>query len=325
MNSRLVDIMVILSGMCALSEVTIITSNIQNIVDFGLTDRGQFDFRLASYSCQALLRMVPTKINQEDPNPPKKYDSEHQMFQQLEKLLVEGIEFKKDSHYMPMAKNALMLIYQLGESPDKFSAQIIRKICEKIQAQQESSEEGMKVETYVLSRLCYIVGQISLCQLNYLDVNVFNELKRRNFLREQKAEADKKQKKDAEKKKLKRTSMIRATALETPKTGNVEEDDMGIVGAEADDAEAEFIRNVCEKEILYGSTLLASMAPLVLAICSNPTKYPDPDLRASASLALSKFMLVSSEFCEQNLQLVSVTVCQISTEFNKIILVIYRP
>jgi len=289
-------------GMCALSEVTIVTSNIQNIIDFGLSHRGQFDFRLASYSCQSLLRMVPSKLSQEDPLPPKKYDSDHPMLVQLEKLLVEGITFKQDNHYMPMAKNALMLIFQLGESPDKFSARIVRKVCEKIKNNQEEIDEEIKVETFVLSRLCYLVGQIALCQLNYLDVNVFNELKRRNFLREQKAENDRKQKKDSEKKKAKRTSMIRTTAMETPKTGG-EDDDMGVVGAEADDAEAEFIRNVCEKEIMYGSTLLASICPVITSICSQPNKYPDPELRASASLALSKFMLVSSEFCEQNLQL----------------------
>lgn len=95
--------------------------------------------------------------------------------------------------------------------------------------------------------------------------------------------------------------------METPKTGG-EDDDMGVVGAEADDAEAEFIRNVCEKEIMYGSTLLASICPVITSICSQPNKYPDPELRASASLALSKFMLVSSEFCEQNLQLVRMEV-----------------
>merc|ERR1711884_100959 len=111
-----------------------------------------------------------------------------------------------------------------------------------------------------------------------------------------------KKKKDLEAKKKKRTSMVRSTAMETPKTG-AEDDDMGVVGAEADDAEAEFIRNICEKEVLYGDTLLAAIAPLILNICSNPSKFPDPALRSSASLALSKFMLVSSEFCESHLQL----------------------
>jgi condensin complex subunit 1 len=73
---------------------------------------------------------------------------------------------------------------------------------------------------------------------------------------------------------------------------NQEEDDMRLVGAEADDVVAE----LSEKEILFGST------PLILTIFSNPTKYPDIDLGASASLALSKFMLVSSDFCDTHPQ-----------------------
>lgn len=83
----------------------------------------------------------------------------------------------------------------------------------------------------------------------------------------------------------------------------VDDDDMGVVGAEADDAEAEFIRSVCEKEIVTGNNLLGLFAPALIEICLYPHKYPDTKLRASASLALAKFMLVSSEFCEEQLQL----------------------
>ena len=157
-----------LVGMCALSEVSIVTSNVQNIVDFGLSEKieGYYDFRLASYSCQALLRLVPPKLSQEDPNPPKKFDTDHKMFQQLERLLVEGIEYQKDVHYMPMAKNALMLIFQLGEGPDRFTGDLVKKICEKIKAK-EDSDDGNKAETFVLSRLCYVVGQIALCQVSF--------------------------------------------------------------------------------------------------------------------------------------------------------------
>ena len=61
---------------------------------------------------------------------------------------------------------------------------------------------------------------------------------------------------------------------------------MGVVGAEADDAEAEFIRTVCEKELLSGDTLLNHFTPLLVAICSNPTKYQDPDLRYLLSIYL---------------------------------------
>ena len=109
---------------------------------------------------------------------------------------------KKDQHYMPMGKNALMVIYQLGESPDTFALDIFKTICWKIRSKQQAvpTGGGFKVENFVLSRLFFLLGQVALCQLNYLDVNVFNELKRRNHLGEIKLE---KEKKDLVKKKAK--------------------------------------------------------------------------------------------------------------------------
>ena len=53
-----------------------------------------------------------------------------------------------------------------------------RKICEMIRTQHSEEEEELKVKNFIMSRLCYLLGQIALCHLNYLDVNVFNELKR---------------------------------------------------------------------------------------------------------------------------------------------------
>ena len=97
---------------------------------------------------------------------------------------------------------------------------------------------------------------------------------------------------------------------------------MGLAGgATADDAEAEYIRSITEKDIVTGAlpistqltsicdeisscglvnsflfylggNLLAKYAPLLIAVCSNQKKYPDQELRAAASLSLAKFMLV---------------------------------
>ena len=135
-----------------------------------------------------------------------------------------------------------------------------------------------------------------------MDVGIFGELKKRNALRELKAEKEK----TARKTKNKR----RTSALDSPRgnrasTGgaNTEDDDMGVVGAEADDAEAEYLRNVCENEVVTGENILAMFSPMIEAVCLYPEKYPDPSLRSSASLALSKFMLVSGQFCEKYLQL----------------------
>ena len=54
----------------------------------------------------------------------------------------------------------------------------------RIQAAKTPDEGEVKMGTYILRRLCFLVGEIALNQLNYLDVNVFNELKRRNYLRQ---------------------------------------------------------------------------------------------------------------------------------------------
>merc|ERR1711997_1137564 len=152
-----------------------------------------------------------------------------------------------------------------------------------------------------LRRLVFVVGHIAVCQLNYLDVMVFNELKRRNNLREQKKEND-----SAAKKKAARKNKSGSTStLETPKGSKAkeEDEDMDVVGAQADDDEQEFIKNICEKELLSGDSLLGLFAPLLIDICSSPIKYPESKLRAAATLSLAKFMLISEKFCENNLQL----------------------
>lgn len=134
---------------------------------------------------------------------------------------------------------------------------------------------------------------------------MFGELKRRNALREMKKE---KEKVKAKSKTKRRASAMhenspRIRASIGSNAGAADEEDE-VVGAEADDAEAEYIRSVCEKEIVNApGNLLTSFAPSIIEVCLYPHKYPDAKLRAAASLALAKFMLVSSEFCEEQLQL----------------------
>ena len=53
---------------------------------------------------------------------------------------------------------------------------------------------------------------------------------------------------------------------------------MDVIGAQADDEEQDFIRSVCEKEILSGDNLLGMFAPLIKDICSSPLQYPDPQV-----------------------------------------------
>ena len=136
-----------------------------------------------------------------------------------------------------MAQQAIAVLYKLSEYPDKLAATIIKRLAEKFsismisksipdlkinsEPHDELNEENtvstnvQKMGQEHLRRLVFVVGHIALCQLNYLDVLVFNEMKRRNNLREQKKEKD-----SAAKKKASRRSKGGSTSnLETPRGG----------------------------------------------------------------------------------------------------------
>ena len=72
---------------------------------------------------------------------------------------------------------------------------------------------------------------------------------------------------------------------------------MDIIGAQADDEEQDFIRNVSEKEVLSGDNLLGMFAPLIIDICNSPVKYPDPKVwRLKNYVSLSFIYLKSLIF-----------------------------
>uniref|UniRef100_A0A2K5S6E3 Condensin complex subunit 1 n=1 Tax=Cebus imitator TaxID=2715852 RepID=A0A2K5S6E3_CEBIM len=85
----------------------------------------------------------------------------------------------------------------------------------------------------------------------------------------------------------------------SPETATEEE--LGLVGATADDTEAELIRGICEMELLDGKQTLAAFVPLLLKVRNNPGLYSNPNLSEAASLALGKFCMISATFCESQL------------------------
>lgn len=66
---------------------------------------------------------------------------------------------------------------------------------------------------------------------------------------------------------------------------------MGLTGAVDDDVEAEVFRKVCDSEVC-GCGLLGSLLPLVVTVVTKPGMFTSLQLQTSATLALSKYMLV---------------------------------
>lgn len=294
----------IILAMCANAEQSIILSNFDVLTASGLGEQGEQDFALVKETCHALLRVAVVKPKTDAPTAPNRLDRDHEIFKRLSKILIQGLTNLKDRQYSPMALKAVSVIYALAEHPDLICEEVIQEMYQILEnpSQDEgsppdnTSDNNFSVPAGVLTRFCVVLGHVAVCQLVHLDIYVFSELKRRNNLKEE-MEVEKKRKKTRKSKK--------SSASDVSK-GSQETDldeEMGLVGAVADDTEAEYIRYVCETEIINSDNLLGTIKPMIWTLCTNPGKYKNTELQAASSLTLAKYMMVSSKVCEENLQL----------------------
>ncbi|XP_066297362.1 condensin complex subunit 1-like [Branchiostoma lanceolatum] len=314
----------LLLGMAAGAEADIVRSNVDVLVQEGLGQRGQEDMQLARDTCTALLKLAGNQKRKAGCHEePLRFPADHDMFTGLANILVNGVENLANPYWIPLMEQGLNVVYRLSETPDIVIGNIIKGVATVVlqareaESAQKQAKEPESAETPegdeppaspakvitcssgVLSRLLALAGHCALRQLVHLDVALTGELKRRRMLQEERnCKAGQKGNMSANN----TPSSTPAGKGKDDKEMSME-DEMGLAGASADDAEAEYIRKICEKEVVTGSSLLALLAPVIVAVCANPTMFPHPQLRATASLALAKYMLVSSEFCEAHLQL----------------------
>jgi condensin complex subunit 1 len=75
------------------------------------------------------------------------------------------------------------------------------------------------------------------------------------------------------------------------------------VGADAEDADAEFILAVLENDVVSTKGVLGQYSGLLIKICQRPDLYSDLLVQHAAVTALMRYMLVSSKFCSDNIRL----------------------
>lgn len=67
------------------------------------------------------------------------------------------------------------------------------------------------------------------------------------------------------------------------------EEETGLEGAVADDADAEYVRNVCERDIVHGGAALARYLPLLRWLLANPARATHK-LQAAAALTFTRLL-----------------------------------
>lgn len=228
-----------LLAMVASAQTATISTNMGVLVKVGLGERGAKDFRLAHLTCAALLKMAPSKAST-DNQAPMRFLPTEEMFQRVKTLLLDGLNNLDDVHYCQFASTAVSLIYQLAEHPDSIIGEIMKEMCKSAYTNNRNAESGeLEISSSVLTRILVIAGQVAIKQLVHLDVHVYTELRRRARVREEKQEETSKQKRNLAQSASRRRASVR------PSSEDAGEDDE-LVGAVADDEEAEFVRKVSE-------------------------------------------------------------------------------
>ncbi|XP_008062001.2 condensin complex subunit 1 [Carlito syrichta] len=284
---------VTLLGMLARGKPEIVGSNLDTLVSIGLDEKFPQDYRLAQQVCHAIASISDRrKPSLGKRHPAFRLPQEHRLFERLREIVTKGF-VHPDPLWIPFKEVAVTLIYQLAEGPEVICAQILQgcakqaleKLGEKSATQEDPQETPPALPTFLLMHLLSLAGDVALHQLVHLEQAVSGELCRRRAVRE---EEEHKARDPKEKNTSSETTM---------------EEELGLVGATADDTEAELIRGICEMELLDGKQTLAAFVPLLLKVCNNPGLYSNPDLCAAAALALGKFCMISATFCDSQLRL----------------------
>ncbi|KAJ8693502.1 condensin complex non-SMC subunit Cnd1 [Pleurotus ostreatus] len=314
---------IIVLGMVALAKRSVVTDHVDTILKVGFGRLGKLDLTLARYSSVALQRLNGSakKIKGSLLDKTLRLEIDNAIFKKLQGFIQAP---NRSKEWFGLAEQIINTIYALSEHPDKLCSDIIKNLTrqafarqpqgsapkddsmdtdkaekdadamEEDQPTQESTQEtgdepldesqenqGSKDtgDAFELAKLLFVVGHVAMKQIVYLEL-VEREWKRQ---KDEKLAADK----------------AAGTSAANKGANHVEELDQ--VAGNAEDEIGDRIAEVRETELLYGpESLLAVYGPMLVHICGSPQKFKNRTLRAAATLSLSKFLCVSSQFCDQH-------------------------
>ncbi|OCH87806.1 hypothetical protein OBBRIDRAFT_889536 [Obba rivulosa] len=312
---------IIILGMLALARRSVVAERVDTLVKVGLGRLGKADLTLARYTCVALQRLNGSakKVKGSLTDKSLRLEMDSALFRKLQ----DAIEHPcRSREWFGMAEQAINTVYALANRPDALCDNLVKNLTKRAfsrqapvstpqpQTQDEdamdedapagaggadgtdeasvpaSTQAGSDAgkdtgDAFALSQLLFIVGHVAIKHIVYLEL-VERELKRQKHEKEM-----------AEKLAAGRNSPTR--------TKDKEQEELDQVAGNAEDEIGERMAGIRETELLYGPySLLAVYGPMIVHICGSPHKFKNRTLRAAATLAFSKFLCVSSQFCDQH-------------------------
>ncbi|XP_029928829.1 condensin complex subunit 1 [Myripristis murdjan] len=294
---------VLLLGMAARTEREVVLSNLDTLCSVALGEKVTEDFLLARDTVITICSI--TDHVRQSKGAPFRLPQDHQLFTCLTQAIADGVVME-DPHWQSFMEQAVRLLYFLAESPDQLCSRLLQRsarllsdqIAEggevnkdagQLQGGSQDSDEpmGEQVNCVCLAQLLALCGCVAFWQVSHLERSVSTELRRRRGEKEEREEKEK------------------GPSNKTKQAANESavEEELGLIGASAEDTEAELIRKICETELLAEENLLSAFLPLLVKVCSSPGRYSHPQLTTAACLALSQYMMISPSVCEDHIRL----------------------
>uniref|UniRef100_A0A8C2CAH4 Condensin complex subunit 1 n=1 Tax=Cyprinus carpio TaxID=7962 RepID=A0A8C2CAH4_CYPCA len=248
----------------------VVLSNLDTLCSVALGEKVAEDYLLARDTLITIANI--TDHVRQSKGVPFRLPMDHHLFR-----LVQS-----DPHWQTFMEQAVRLIYFLAESPDQLCSRLLQRSAHLLLEQiTEGGEPNQsQLQESGLAQVLSLCGAVAFWQVSHLERSVSTGLRRRRGEKEEKEEKEKAP--DA--------------------NDSCVEEELGLVGASAEDTEVEFIRKICETELLSGN-MLSAFLPLLVKVCSSPGKYSHSQLTTAACLALSQYMMISPAVCKDNIRL----------------------
>ncbi|KAM8712120.1 hypothetical protein ACLKA7_012616 [Drosophila subpalustris] len=322
--------------MASQAKSTISSANRVIIEDIAVGERAKQDPRIYTGCLQLLVNSIDANNNSKYY---KRNAMDAKFVQQITSLFLAFFVHPKLPEFDALAMSLFEYYYRMCQAPDELAQHIVKELLGRFndqwlvsapssaeqppltqttdipysqpmpmsQGQSQSqlpsqpADGPVRMPVYLVARFVFCVGYMTIKEMIFLDMDVYNNMKYREELT---ALEEKKNKKDGVN--ALRRQTVSAMEVRKRLSGVAaepqQEPDDDLVGATAEDNIAEEINAICEDMLLYDpNALMSKIYPLIIDICKRPGEYRDQHLQQSATLTLARLMTVSSKFCETNM------------------------
>ncbi|KAH8418366.1 hypothetical protein KR222_004050, partial [Zaprionus bogoriensis] len=320
--------------MAAQTKPTVASANRSIIEDIATGERVRQDPRFLTGCLQLLVNSIDANNNTKYY---KRYASDASFVQQVTSLFLDLFFHPELPEFDALAMSLFEYYYRMCQAPDELAQNIVYELITRFsdrwiivasdeepvqtqatdiphsqemplsqtqpQALTQQGEGKPRMPVYLASRFIFCIGYMTIKEMIFLDMDVYNNMKYREELT---ALEEKKNKKDGVNALRRQTMNVSAMEVRKRLSGVAaepqQEPDDDLVGATAEDNIAEEINAICEDMLLYEpNALMSKIYPIIIDICKRPGEYRDQGLQQAATLTLARLMTISSKFCETNI------------------------